>query len=375
MIEAVMFLGLGFLVASLFWLSLVPLVHARAVRLTTRRVQAALPISLEELQAEKDRLRAEFAVATRRLELTIDELREKEASHLAELGRRTSEIAKLKTEFTEKTAVAASVEAEQEGIKKQLNEAQEQLAAKTSALKEAELKLAEQETEVARLSRELSNRSVVGDSQRIEIAALKTQIDNLRDQIADAQRQASAASAARAAAAAPAATAQNGQDSSGQAQDASQDRDRLRTELVAAQRVELELREQLATLTRRQHSALDAIRAEKTALEAQLEQARAEQAALHREMMVLREQLEVSSRSERVENEALRERINDVAAEVVRLTAALEGESSPITTILAGEHGRNGGKAPHGETPKESPSLAERIRVLQARSAPASRAS
>ena len=41
--------------------------------------------------------------------------------------------------------------------------------------------------------------------------------------------------------------------------------------------------------------------------------------------------------AERVENALLRERINDVAAEVARLTVALEGPDSPIEAILAGE--------------------------------------
>ena len=41
--------------------------------------------------------------------------------------------------------------------------------------------------------------------------------------------------------------------------------------------------------------------------------------------------------SERVENALLRERINDVAAEVARLASALEGPNSPIDAILAAE--------------------------------------
>ena len=41
--------------------------------------------------------------------------------------------------------------------------------------------------------------------------------------------------------------------------------------------------------------------------------------------------------SERVENSLLRERINDVAAEVARLASALEGPDSPIDAILAAE--------------------------------------
>jgi hypothetical protein len=71
MIEPIMFFAIGFLVASLFGLVLIPLVHNRAVRLTLRRLEAATPLSMAEIQADKDQLRAEFALSTGRLELSV----------------------------------------------------------------------------------------------------------------------------------------------------------------------------------------------------------------------------------------------------------------------------------------------------------------
>ena len=52
MIEPIMFFGIGFLVAALFGLVIIPLVHGRAVRLTMRRLEAATPLSMAEIQAE-----------------------------------------------------------------------------------------------------------------------------------------------------------------------------------------------------------------------------------------------------------------------------------------------------------------------------------
>ncbi len=78
--------------------------------------------------------------------------------------------------------------------------------------------------------------------------------------------------------------------------------------------------------------------------------------------------------SERVENALLRERINDVAAEVARLTSALEGPNSPIDAILAAETVRdrasNGTASSHGDAefsaaPSTNGDLADRIRALQ----------
>src|SRR5262245_17281296 len=75
MLESMMYIGIGFLFAALIAVGVVSLVHNRAVRLTTRRLEAAIPPSITEVQAEKDLQRAEFAMATRRLEMTIDQLK------------------------------------------------------------------------------------------------------------------------------------------------------------------------------------------------------------------------------------------------------------------------------------------------------------
>ena len=77
MIEPIMFVGIGFLVAGLLVIGVIPLVHARAVRLTIRRLQASTPISMAEIQADKDQLRAEFAMSTRRLEMSVEQLKAK----------------------------------------------------------------------------------------------------------------------------------------------------------------------------------------------------------------------------------------------------------------------------------------------------------
>ena len=77
--------------------------------------------------------------------------------------------------------------------------------------------------------------------------------------------------------------------------------------------------------------------------------------------------------SERVENSLLRERINDVAAEVARLASALEGPNSPIDAILAAETVRertavaanSNGETSHGEAGASNGDLADRIRALQ----------
>jgi hypothetical protein len=68
--------------------------------LTTRQLRAELPESIFEVQAEKDLLRAEFAMSIRRLEVTVDELMNKTARQMVELAKKDEIIDKLKFERT-----------------------------------------------------------------------------------------------------------------------------------------------------------------------------------------------------------------------------------------------------------------------------------
>src|SRR5262245_43195821 len=107
-IESIMYFGIGFLVAALIALAIIPLVHSRAVRLTVRRLEDSIPHSVAEIQADKDALRAEFAMSTRRLEITIDELKTKHANQRAELGKKGDAVNRLQIEReAQKVAVAA----------------------------------------------------------------------------------------------------------------------------------------------------------------------------------------------------------------------------------------------------------------------------
>ncbi len=97
MVEAVMYAASGFLIAGLIGLAAIPLVHQRAVRLTMRDLEGGVPISLGELHAEKDALRAEFAMAIRRLELANEQLRNRLANLMVQVSQKDDVINQLKS--------------------------------------------------------------------------------------------------------------------------------------------------------------------------------------------------------------------------------------------------------------------------------------
>src|SRR5215467_12036249 len=120
MIESMMYFGIGFLFATLIAVALIPFVHRRAVRLTMWRLEDSVPQSLAEIQADKDTLRAEFAISTRRLKITIDELKNRETNQLAELGKEGDAVSRLKTERDAEPVETIALETEVEWLKEQL---------------------------------------------------------------------------------------------------------------------------------------------------------------------------------------------------------------------------------------------------------------
>jgi hypothetical protein len=111
MIESLMLFGIGLLAGCLLMLLFVPLVHQRAVRLTTRNMVDTIPLAATQIQADKDQLRAQFAMAVRQLEHNIEDLKTRSASQLSQIGRRTVEINRLRVELDKKTALIFALQA------------------------------------------------------------------------------------------------------------------------------------------------------------------------------------------------------------------------------------------------------------------------
>jgi hypothetical protein len=109
MIQTVMLFGIGALAGCLLMLMFLPLVHHRAVRIARQQVVEAVPLAINELQADKDHLRAQFAMSIRRLEISIEEMRAKAGGQKGEIGRQGAEISRLYVELDKKNALIAAL--------------------------------------------------------------------------------------------------------------------------------------------------------------------------------------------------------------------------------------------------------------------------
>jgi chromosome segregation ATPase len=419
MIEPIMYFGIGFLVAALVGLIVIPLVHNRAVRLTMRRLEAATPLSMAEIQADKDQLRAEFAMSTRRLEVSVENLRTKSTSQLAELGKKGDAINRLKIELGEKTATIFALEARDKALRDQLRTTEEEFSFKTGAMIDAKRALTDKEAELAKLTGALDERSSLADSQKVDILALQSQVETLKDRLTGASNDLKTVEDRRDAervelkAATQELSEERGKvenlgrrvaeleqalvvqtteadvlgrrahdlesrftEQSRALGESENELKHLRAEFEKAKLVEADLRAAVGELDGRANAATKQLRSENVQLLADLANAKEDRDRIAREFGNMKREAEESWASERVENALLRERINDVAAEVARLAAALEGPNSPIDAILAAETARDragqdgaagdGTSAAPGATPPGG-DLADRIRALQTR--------
>ena len=142
MIDIGMYAALGFLLASLLALLFAPAFWRRAVRLTKRRIEATMPMSAADIQADKDQLRAEFAIELRRVEVALEKAKDKAARELVESNKRRVEIADVRGELeTAKSRLQEKDNANrvfEQTIRRRLPELEGRLKAAKEAMAELE---------------------------------------------------------------------------------------------------------------------------------------------------------------------------------------------------------------------------------------------
>jgi chromosome segregation ATPase len=189
-IEPILYFTLGLLTSGLVALMIGPAIWARAVRLTRRRIEASQPLSLAEIRADRDQLRAEFAVTARRLELNIADLRSKSADQRIELGRALGARDEIEVE---RQRLAAELKV----YERELSTRGEGLAELQAAVRGLEAELDQRNRLVSGLESRIRELNSEIDAQRLEISTLNTRLAALGSQ-SESHVEARAAAEARA---------------------------------------------------------------------------------------------------------------------------------------------------------------------------------
>jgi hypothetical protein len=294
------FIGIGFLIALSLVLGATRIgaKWLRARRFPFSQLEPSPPL-MADIESDMGQLHAQIAVATRRLETSVEQMKSMTSTQLAQIAKSSEAIARLKAEHIERTIALEALHLKERALSEQTRSAEASLSARTTALNDIENKLA---------------------GRRAELDGLVTFID-ARDKLAEAER--------------------------------------------------------------RHTAATEGLKSENARLEDELAQARRECLRLQHDMQGMKKQVEATWAAERMANALLRERINDVASEVVRVAHALEGLGTPIDTMLAGKMAEldatavivSGPSAPAAitHTPPASDDskamLAHRLRSIQLRAA------
>lgn len=398
---------LGFLSAGFIALIVAPMVWRRAVALTKKRIEASVPLTVTEIQADKDRMRAEFAMATRRLEINFKNFREKAAAQIVEINRNREELKQLMAERTERHEALQRLEVQAGQVRAELRRREDELQVLTEKLEQAENLLEQRASEIEKLGRMYDDASFTASNRQVEIAARESEIEKLNNDMATLRSE----------------RREIDRRSQEISVDSQAGREALKAEQERALALEARIERLLATVADRDEKIdrseremarmRDTVKASTGAggeLQAQLAALQAEKAKLESEKAeiaeqlatyttgakqkemeklmakvsadrdLLEERLKILTREnrklkvdvavhERTKSEEwnggqrqsaiLREQMNELAAEVVKLTAALEGPDSPINTALgpAGEA--------DNDTGKKITSLADKVRALQ----------
>lgn len=381
MIQSILFFILGFLCAGFLALMIMPAFWRRALALTHKRIEAATPLSLAEFQAEKDRMRAEFAMTARRLEMSAKSYRDKATDQMIEIERDRQEKKRLVAEISDRDAALARVADVSGGLSTELLHREEEMKKLSGQFAEAERLLEIRAAEIERLGRMYDEAALVSSNRQIELVARETEVDKLtgdlaalRGRLKEDERRLSDADVetrlAREALVSERKKTADLESRIGQLMSTLADREeklerrekeltRLRERMkatkasLAAAQVQSSARVSdaakgvsMSMASTENEQTIAKLREDRDRLEARL-------TALTRENRKLRGDLIAQ------ENAALREEIGDLAAQMVTMTALAEGENSPIAKALAKP-------SPAGADPHQKiTSLADRVKRLQ----------
>jgi hypothetical protein len=334
-IENVMYFALGLLIAGLLALMIMPAVWRRAVRLTKKRIEAATPMSMAEFRADKDQLRAEFALSTRRLEMNVEALRRRLAEQLRDVNRRKTEVGAIigerdthltivrELEQREADARARILQLEKEGadVAQKLRMREREFGEKVTQLEEARAAL---KTRQENRPGQIEGRMLSGDYDKdiAELAGL-LEIERKRAAFLDSQNRqliGELEGSGKRSDVAVAAAAQLRQ-SLAEAEDQTS---AAQSELVAAEAHIADAENRVSAIlqeTTRVVAETEIVQGTLLAEKLTLEE---EMARLKTKVLTVEATIMADWDSERIEQAHLREKLNDIAADVGRLVYAIE---------------------------------------------------
>lgn len=358
----------GFLAAALIALLVSPIVWRRAKRLARREFEATIPVSANEIRASYDHVRAQAAMESRRREMEAHAVREKAALERAEAGRVAVENADLRGRNRVLTETVAQNVADLKELSAALEAREQDYRKLEEELRETVHDLHLRTEEMNALSDRFRDLTGIAEDRKLSIVSLETRLEEAQDEVRSQERigreRDNAIDRLRSQVGALDASLQKEKATARKLEEkvirltarlADQD-ERLALHAGGRDSLDDAPDTDLPQATRSDEKSPDDI--DKTPVVAAAAPISAE--AVRRQ---LEEHLDLPAHplGGDDDEEALRERISDIAARVIHLTGKAEGPDSVIERILAADESGKTGTAESGR-----PTLAGRVRRLRA---------
>jgi chromosome segregation ATPase len=337
-IEFMMYFALGALASALIMLMIMPAVWRRAVRLTKKRIEAATPITMAEFRADKDQLRAEFALSTRRLEMNVEQLRKRLSEQVNDFSRKKHDFAQLKGERDEHLTIVRELEEREAELRARLLDLEKEGTDLAQRLRMRDRELAQKSSELQNVRDAIKSKlpssirpdgkALTGDYdgdvdelltalavERKRAGFLEEQAQSLLTHMEKLDRKSVDTNAA---------IAELRRSLARKDDDETSSNHQLAEAEVRIANAESQLNALLAETSQMVSGAEqkhEHLLAEKLSLEAQLEQ-------LHEKISGVEAGVMADWDTERLEQSHLRERLNDIASEVSRLVYAVDDNAA-----------------------------------------------
>jgi chromosome segregation ATPase len=179
-IEYALLFTLGFLAATLTGLLLAPVIQKRIVKFTENRMLATMPLSPQEVRAQKDMARAAFAAENARLSESVRQEREKHTLTMVRNEKLLAEAAAIGTENAELHAQIADMNIEAGDMRSLLRREEMKSEQLKAALAGADRELRARLADIEKLNGIINHLNADLDNMKIELATRDTAVENIK---------------------------------------------------------------------------------------------------------------------------------------------------------------------------------------------------
>ena len=191
MIEQILIFSLGLLSAAIIWLLCLSAFWRRAVRITQARIEQSLPLTPNEIAAERDRLRAEQAVRITQIEQSSAKMQNALLAAKAETGERLKTESIYLGRISDGEKRIAALDAERNTLLDKLAGLEAKLEEATHARDIAQTSIGWLETQRDTLTGKLNSAMDAAEQRRIALDEAQVHAEHAREALeSEAERSA-----------------------------------------------------------------------------------------------------------------------------------------------------------------------------------------